>query len=260
MFVVFVLKKLFVVCCSRKGLEGENCESAFPCQARSWGLDQLQSMPNLHNFIQTASFCFYILQGLVTKAEIRSPFPLDQASPLSFPADSLGRWRRQVAVVTIVPGYRTDLASWSRIPTTTADHTLPLVTSLWGRIRLQATAGRGASAVVEDAGLVLHLRQGLWHQVDIHPHPQLHQEVGGRPEEAAQGAGFRWEEKKLGTEIAFFQRRPPPTAPQDLDKVIAGELKGEDLNKFNAQVAIFITKHYMIRAETRYAIWRVCPH
>ena len=33
-----------------------------------------------------------------------------------------------------------------------------------------------------------------------------------------------------------FQRRPPPTAPQDLDKVIAGELKGEDLNKFNAQV------------------------
>ena len=38
----------------------------------------------------------------------------------------------------------------------------------------------------------------------------------------------------------FFQRRPPPTAPQDLDKVIAGELKGEELNKFNAQVCIFL--------------------
>ena len=83
LFVVFVLKKLFVVCCSRKGLEGENCESAFPCQARSRGLDQLQSMPNLHNFIHTASFCFYIFQGLVTKAEIRSPFPLVPASPPS---------------------------------------------------------------------------------------------------------------------------------------------------------------------------------
>ena len=67
------------------------------------------------------------------------------------------------------------------------------------------------------------------------------------------------DEKKKSLKV-FFQRRPPPTAPQDLDKVIAGELKGEDLNKFNAQVAIFITKHYMIRAETRYAIWRVCPH
>ena len=67
------------------------------------------------------------------------------------------------------------------------------------------------------------------------------------------------DEKKKSLKV-FFQRRPPPTAPQDLDKVIAGELKGEDLNKFNAQVAIFITKHYMIRAETRYAIWRVCPY
>ena len=43
---------------------------------------------------------------------------------------------------------------------------------------------------------------------------------------------------QLGIDKISFQRRPPPTAPQDLDKVIAGELKGEDLNKFNAQVEI----------------------
>ena len=36
--------------------------------------------------------------------------------------------------------------------------------------------------------------------------------------------------------IIAVQRRPPPTAPQDLERVINGELKGEDLNKYNAQV------------------------
>ena len=94
---------------------------------------------------------------------------------------------------------------------------------------------------MEDASVVLHLWQRLWHQVNLHPHSQLHQEVGGRPEEVAQGAGLISDHlgnlklsKKIKTNI--FQRRPPPTAPQDLDKVIAGELKGEDLNKFNAQV------------------------
>ena len=42
----------------------------------------------------------------------------------------------------------------------------------------------------EDASVMLHLWQRLRHQVHLHPHPQLHQEVGGRPEEAAKGAGL----------------------------------------------------------------------
>ena len=43
---------------------------------------------------------------------------------------------------------------------------------------------------MEDASVVLHLWQGLWHQVHLDPHPELHQEMGGSPEEVAQGAGF----------------------------------------------------------------------
>ena len=198
-------------------------------------------MPNLHNFVHTASFCSYMFQGLVTKAEIRSPFPLVPTSPLSFPVHldgGGGKWQWWQLYLDTEP--TSPAGPGYQLQQLIASHTLPLVTTLWGRIRLQATAGRAASAVVEDAGLVLHLRQGLRHQVDLHPHPQLHQEVGGRPEEAAQGAGFRWEEKKFEYELFFLQRRPPPTAPQDLDKVIAGELKGEDLNKFNAQVCIFL--------------------
>ena len=155
-------------------------------------------MPNLHNFVHTASFCFYIFQGLVRKAEIRSPFPLVPTSPLSFPAHldgGGGKWQWWQLYLDTEP--TSPAGPGYQLQQLITSHTLPLVTSLWGRIRLQATAGRAASAVVEDAGLLLHLRQGLWHQVDLHPHPQLHQEVGGRPEEAAQGAGFRWEEKKV---------------------------------------------------------------
>ena len=40
------------------------------------------------------------------------------------------------------------------------------------------------------------------------------------------------EQKKLPKS----QRRPPPSAPVNLDKVISGELKGEELNKFNGEV------------------------
>ena len=32
------------------------------------------------------------------------------------------------------------------------------------------------------------------------------------------------------------QRRPPPSAPVGLDKVISGELRGEELYKFNGEV------------------------
>ena len=43
----------------------------------------------------------------------------------------------------------------------------------------------------------------------------------------------------LPLSVLFFlqsQRRPPPAAPVNLEKVISGELRGEELNKFNGEV------------------------
>ena len=41
-----------------------------------------------------------------------------------------------------------------------------------------------------------------------------------------------------GCQICLLQsqRRPPPAAPVNLDRVISGELKGEELYKFNGEV------------------------
>ena len=44
----------------------------------------------------------------------------------------------------------------------------------------------------------------------------------------------KWENEQK--KLPKHQRRPPPSAPVNLDKVISGELKGEDLYKFNGEV------------------------
>ena len=44
----------------------------------------------------------------------------------------------------------------------------------------------------------------------------------------------KWENEQK--KLPKSQRRPPPSAPVNLDKVISGELKGEELNKFNGEV------------------------
>ena len=44
----------------------------------------------------------------------------------------------------------------------------------------------------------------------------------------------KWENEQK--KLPKSQRRPPPSAPVNLDKVISGELKGEDLYKFNGEV------------------------
>ena len=210
-------------------------------------------MPNLHNFIHTPSFCFYIFQGLVTKAEIRSPFPLVPASPPSCSQPSHldgggGKWQWWRLYLDTEP--TSPAGPGYQLQQLITSHTLPLVTSLWGRIRLQATAGRGASAVVEDAGLVLHLRQGLRHQVDLHPHPQLHQEVGGRPEEASQGAGFRWEEKKFES---FLSAETPTYCSARPGQGDCWRVEGRGPQQVQ-RPGRHLSRHYMIRAVTRYAI------
>ena len=44
----------------------------------------------------------------------------------------------------------------------------------------------------------------------------------------------KWEAEQK--KLPKSHRRPPPQPPQNLDKVISGELRGEDLYKFNGEV------------------------
>ena len=46
----------------------------------------------------------------------------------------------------------------------------------------------------------------------------------------------KWEAEQK--KLPKSQRRPPPQPPQNLDKVISGELRGEELYKFNGEVSI----------------------
>ena len=42
----------------------------------------------------------------------------------------------------------------------------------------------------------------------------------------------KWEAQQK--KLPKSERRPPPAAPRDLDKVISGELKGDELDKYNS--------------------------
>ena len=46
----------------------------------------------------------------------------------------------------------------------------------------------------------------------------------------------KWEAEQK--KLPKSHRRPPPQPPQNLDKVISGELRGEELYKFNGEVRL----------------------